>query len=148
MRVLFVAAEVERDLIPLAQHAPRKFADKLKTLVQLIGAFCRVLRSSIKVGRGNHIYVVRGSPRVVSMHVPLFRPPLSLLRAYEVPTYLVFGTCWTFPFRVVLFRNIAAGTYLAYGICLASLFHVGLFRNNAAVHVERFEAPVHCCCSA
>lgn len=47
--VLFLAAEVERDLIPLAQHAPRKFADKLKTLVQLIGAFCRVLRSSIKV---------------------------------------------------------------------------------------------------
>ncbi|CAB1121527.1 unnamed protein product [Ectocarpus sp. CCAP 1310/34] len=41
-------SEVERDLIPLAQHAPQKFGDKLKTLVQLIGVFCRLLRSSIK----------------------------------------------------------------------------------------------------
>lgn len=40
---------MERDLIPLAQHAPQKFGDKLKTLVQLIGVFCRILRSSIKV---------------------------------------------------------------------------------------------------
>lgn len=40
---------VERDLIPLAQHAPQKFGEKLKTLVQLIGVFCRLLRSSIKV---------------------------------------------------------------------------------------------------
>lgn len=47
--VLCSAAEVERDLIPLAQHAPQKFGDKLKTLVQLIGVFCRLLRSSIKV---------------------------------------------------------------------------------------------------
>ncbi len=45
----FFSAEVERDLIPLAQHAPQKFGDKLKTLVQLIGVFCRILRSSIKV---------------------------------------------------------------------------------------------------
>ncbi|CAM9816306.1 unnamed protein product, partial [Hapterophycus canaliculatus] len=41
-------SEVERDLIPLAQHAPQKFGEKLKTLVQLIGVFCRILRSSIK----------------------------------------------------------------------------------------------------
>ena len=47
--VLCFSAEVERDLIPLAQHAPQKFGDKLKTLVQLIGVFCRLLRSSIKV---------------------------------------------------------------------------------------------------
>lgn len=48
--VLFVfTAEVERDLTPLAKHAPQKFSEKLKTLVQLIGTFCRILRSSIKV---------------------------------------------------------------------------------------------------
>ncbi|CAN0194370.1 unnamed protein product [Ascophyllum nodosum] len=41
-------AEVERELAPLAQHAPQKFGDKLKLLVQLIGVFCRLLRSSIK----------------------------------------------------------------------------------------------------
>lgn len=46
-----ISAEVERDLIPLAQHAPQKFGEKLKTLVQLIGVFCRILRSSIKVHR-------------------------------------------------------------------------------------------------
>lgn len=42
-------AEVERDLGPLAQHAPQKYGDKLKLLVRLIGVFCRLLRSSIKV---------------------------------------------------------------------------------------------------
>lgn len=40
--------EVERNLAPLAKHAPQAFSEKLKTLVELIGAFCRVLRSSIK----------------------------------------------------------------------------------------------------
>ena len=40
---------MERELAPLAQHAPQKFGDKLKLLVQLIGVFCRLLRSSIKV---------------------------------------------------------------------------------------------------
>lgn len=48
------SAEVERDLAPLAKHAPQKFSDKLKTLVQLIGVFCRLLRSSIKVACALH----------------------------------------------------------------------------------------------
>lgn len=43
------AGQVEQDLAPLAKHAPKKFSEKLKGLVQLIGAFCRLLRSSIKV---------------------------------------------------------------------------------------------------
>lgn len=51
------AAEVERDLAPLAKHAPQKFSDKLKTLVQLIGVFCRLLRSSIKVACAIHYCV-------------------------------------------------------------------------------------------
>lgn len=44
-----LSGEVERNLAPLAKHAPQAFSEKLKTLVELIGAFCRVLRSSIKV---------------------------------------------------------------------------------------------------
>lgn len=54
-RVAVALAEVERDLAPLAKHAPQAFGDKLKTLVQLIGVFCRILRSSIKVWCGHTV---------------------------------------------------------------------------------------------
>lgn len=43
------AGEVERELTPLAKHAPYSFGERLKTLVQLIGIFCKLLRNSIKV---------------------------------------------------------------------------------------------------
>lgn len=49
MFYVFAVEEVERNLAPLAQHAPQKYGEKLKLLVQLIGVFCRLLRSSIKV---------------------------------------------------------------------------------------------------